>query len=112
MSQLTTHILDIGAGRPAEGITVVLSEQQPGGWEEVARGITNSDGRMADLLAKDVILQPGVYKLRFETQEYFQQQSLTSFYPFIEIVFEIKTAEHYHVPLLLNAWGYSTYRGS
>jgi 5-hydroxyisourate hydrolase len=112
MSQLTTHILDTGAGRPADGVTVILYELDISNWKEISRGITNSDGRIADLLAKDVVLQPGTYKLRFETQKYFEQQSVETFYPFIEIVFEIKDNAHYHVPLLLNAWGYSTYRGS
>lgn len=112
MSQLTTHILDTGAGSPAEGIEVTLYELDIDQWKEVSRGITNNDGRIPDLLKKDIILQPGTYKLKFETQQYFHQRSLQTFYPFIEIVFDIKDDEHYHVPLLLNAYGYSTYRGS
>ena len=112
MSQLTTHILDTGSGRPAEGVKVVLSELDIDKWKEVASGVTNSDGRVIDLLEKNVVLPPNTYKLRFETQSYFQEQNLETFYPYIEIIFDIKDDEHYHVPLLLNAYGYSTYRGS
>ena len=112
MGQLTTHILDINRGRPADGVTVILYWQEVSGWNEVARGITNNDGRIPDLIKKDVLLEPGTYKLRFETQAYFNQLSLPTFYPYVEIVFDITSNEHYHVPLLLSAYGYSTYRGS
>jgi 5-hydroxyisourate hydrolase len=111
MSQLTTHILDTTLGKPAQDVKIVLYKQMDD-WKEVAKGITNKDGRITDLLGKDVLLPHGTYKLRFETTPYFDKQSVQSFYPFIEIVFNISTDEHYHVPLLLNPFGYSTYRGS
>lgn len=112
MSQLTTHILDTTLGKPAHGVTIILFSNQANDWKEVARGITNADGRITDLLGKQTILQPGIYKLLFETKNYFDKLSVVSFYPFVEIVFNITNAEHYHVPLLLNPFGYSTYRGS
>jgi 5-hydroxyisourate hydrolase len=112
MSQLTIHILDTSKGKPAEGVNVSLFQQQDDNWTEITVAYTNQDGRIPDLLKKDVILQTGVYKLKFETKEYFDKQGLESFYPFIEIVFTITGSEHYHVPLLLNPFGYSTYRGS
>ena len=112
MSQLTTHILDISSGRPADGVNVILYWEELRGWTEVTRGITNNDGRIPDLLKKDVLLERGTYKLRFETQAYFNQQSVPTFYPYIEIIFDLNSNEHYHVPLLLSAYGYSTYRGS
>lgn len=112
MSQLTTHILDTTLGKPAQGVTIILYAQQNNNWKEVARGITNADGRITDLLDKQTTLQPGIYKLLFETKSYFDNLSVTSFYPYVEIVFNITNAEHYHVPLLLNPFGYSTYRGS
>jgi 5-hydroxyisourate hydrolase len=112
MSQLTTHILDTTQGRPADGVAVILYQQQLKGWIEIAKGITNSDGRVASLLKKDVLLEPGIYKLKFETQAYFNQLAVQTFYPFVEIVFDITSDEHYHVPLLLSPYGYSTYRGS
>ena len=112
MSQLTTHILDTSKGKPAEEIEVFLYQQHPAEWSEIAVGTTNKDGRIPDFLRKDVVLEPGIYKLRFETKAYFDKQAIQSFYPFIEIFFTISGNEHYHVPLLLNPFGYSTYRGS
>lgn len=112
MSQLTTHVLDTSKGRPAEGINVYLFQQHGSNWVEVTAAHTNKDGRIPGLLASDAVLQPGIYKLKFEVKEYFDKQGIQSFYPFVEIVFIIKDAEHYHVPLLLNPFGYSTYRGS
>ncbi|HEX8348844.1 MAG TPA: hydroxyisourate hydrolase [Hymenobacter sp.] len=112
MSQLTTHILDTTRGKPAQGVAIILYSQQAESWQELARGITNQDGRITDLLPKDEFLPFGTYKLKFLTQEYFEQQAATTFYPFVEIVFSVQTQEHYHVPLLLNPFGYSTYRGS
>ncbi|GAB4055491.1 hydroxyisourate hydrolase [Spirosoma litoris] len=111
MSIITTHILDTTRGKPAEAVSIVLYHQQRE-WIEIARGMTNADGRIGDLLPKETILPTGTYKLRFETGAYFEQLGVASFYPFVEITFAITTGEHYHVPLLLNPFGYSTYRGS
>jgi 5-hydroxyisourate hydrolase len=112
MSQLTTHILNTSKGRPAEAVTVILYQGQNDEWTEITRGITNADGRVPGLLPEKQLLQHGIYKLRFETKDYFDQQQIQTFYPFVEIIFDISSAEHYHVPLLLNPFGYSTYRGS
>src|SRR5688572_23007043 len=112
MSQITTHILDTTKGKPASGVTISLSQDKNGSWVELAKGITNQDGRIPDLLEKDRILDTGIYKMRFETKPYFEQTQTAAFYPFVEIVFEITSQEHYHIPLLLNPFGYSTYRGS
>lgn len=117
MSQLTTHILDTTKGKPAQGVTIVLFQQDPtdpvtAGWRQIAIGTTNPDGRIPDLLPEEVILEPGIYKMNFETKEYFEKQGIQTFYPYVEITFIITSNEHYHVPLLLNPFGYSTYRGS
>jgi 5-hydroxyisourate hydrolase len=112
MSQLTTHILDTTKGKPAQGVTIVLYQGQNDNWKELARGITNADGRIPDLLKKDTVLQHGSYKMRFETKDYFDKDRITTFYPYVEIIFDITSGEHYHIPLLLNPFGYSTYRGS
>ena len=112
MSQITTHILDISTGKPVAGIRAVLYQQQDDQWIEMGKGSTNADGRVTDLLTRDFVLPLGNYKMKFETKEYFDKQFIQTFYPYIEIVFEIKSIEHYHIPLLLNAFGYSTYRGS
>lgn len=112
MSQVTTHILDTTLGKPAKGVTTILCQEENDSWKEIARGVTNQNGRISDLLSTDVILPLGTYKMKFETKPYFEQLSVPTFYPLIEIIFTIASAEHYHVPLLLNPFGYSTYRGS
>jgi 5-hydroxyisourate hydrolase len=112
MSQITTHILDTTRGKPAANITIVLYRDRNGEWTEIARGKTNEDGRIMDLLQRDVMLQKGIYKLRFETKAYFNETGASTFYPYVEIVFDIQSGDHYHVPLLLNPFGYTTYRGS
>jgi 5-hydroxyisourate hydrolase len=112
MSQITTHILDTTKGKPAPGVTIILYQQQNNSWAEMARGVTNHDGRITNLLDNEVVLEPGVYKMKFLIKEYFDQLHTPTFYPFIEITFQITTQEHYHIPLLLNPFGYSTYRGS
>ena len=112
MSQLTTHILDTTKGKPAAGVSIVLYSQKNNSWVELAKGVTNADGRIPDLLKKDAVLESGSYKMKFETKEYFDKERIATFYPYVEIVFEITSKEHYHIPLLLNPFGYSTYRGS
>jgi 5-hydroxyisourate hydrolase len=112
MAQLTTHILDTTNGKPASGVQIVLFQQEDDKWKQVATGITNDDGRVPDLLPNNVGLYPGIYKIKFETAPYFESLQIRSFYPFVEITFYITGNEHYHVPLLLNPFGYSTYRGS
>jgi 5-hydroxyisourate hydrolase len=112
MSQITSHILDTTKGKPAAGVAVILYQQQNNSWTEIAKSQTNNDGRVTDLVNKDVALPTGIYKIKFFTREYFSQLSVPAFYPFIEIVFELASAEHYHIPLLLNPFGYTTYRGS
>ncbi len=112
MSQINTHVLDTSRGKPAAGIAISLHRHLHNDWDMIAKGITNADGRIADLLPKDAALPIGIYKMKFETAAYFAITETKSFYPVVEIIFEISTTEHYHVPLLLNPFGYSTYRGS
>ena len=112
MSQLTTHILDTTKGKPAKDVMITLYRKEKNQWAEVVKGITNKDGRIPDLLKKDVVLEEGIFKMRFETRDYFDKQGLATFYPYVEIVFDISNQEHYHIPLLLSPFGYSTYRGS
>jgi len=112
MSQLTTHILDTTIGKPAPNVAVVLYQQHGSDWNEIAAGHTNADGRIPNLLPSNLLLALGHYKLLFKTEAYFQQMGLATFYPYVEIVFNIQSNSHYHVPLLLNPFGYSTYRGS
>ena len=112
MSQITTHILDTSIGKPAAGVAVTLQQKINDGWQVLSAGITDNDGRIMELLDKDKVLEAGVYRLRFETKPYFNQRNIQSFYPRVIVEFEITNTTHYHVPLLLNPFGYSTYRGS
>ena len=112
MSQLTTHVLDTSKGRPAADMGVYLYQQHGDDWTEITLASTNEDGRIPQLLRKDVILLPGTYKLKFMVQGYFEKEGTPSFYPFVEVVFNISDGQHYHVPLLISPFGYSTYRGS
>jgi len=109
MSKITTHILDTSKGRPAEDVKVVLSRMRVGEWEVVTEGRTNEDGRILDWAAS---VGRGVYMLRFETKAYFDRQEIPTFYPFVEVYFEVTTDSHYRIPLLVNPYGFSTYRGS
>lgn len=112
MSQITTHVLDTSIGKPAKGIRINLEEKSGNDWKLLGSGTTNEDGRISDLLDKDVKLEFGIYRMTFEVKSYFDKQNVVSFYPSVTVEFEVREDRHYHVPLLLNPFGYSTYRGS
>jgi 5-hydroxyisourate hydrolase len=113
MSQITTHVLDISLGRPAAGVPVVLEVEEVGtGWRAVGRSATDKDGRLGDLLAEGALVE-GTYRLTFDTHAYFADRKVQALYPQVSVVFSVRdAAEHYHIPLLLSPFGYSTYRGS
>ena len=109
---LSTHILDTAQGRPAWGVALLLSRETGDGWREIGSGSTDADGRCRTLLAGSA-LERATYKLRFETAPYFAEQKITGLYPYVEIIFTVADpTQHYHIPLLLAANGYTTYRGS
>ena len=114
MGPITTHVLDTSRGCPAEGIAVVLERsRRDNSWLELGRGNTDSDGRIRGWLPEESPLTSGFYRLRFGTRDYFASLGVRGFYPEVVIVFEIvDPAAHYHVPLLLSPYGYTTYRGS
>ena len=121
---ITTHVLDTSRGRPAASVPVVLAfRSESGAWREIGRGATDDDGRLRTLVPAGAALERGVYRITFDTGAYFAAQGVQGFYPEASIVFEVRAPEeptanepsnsqHYHVPLLLNPFGYSTYRGS
>lgn len=111
-SQLTTHVLDTSIGKPGKDISIRLQIPVNGVWQTIAQGITNSDGRIGDLLPAQKKLAQGNYKIVFDTNSYFASQKIKGFYPEVEIQFIVFDDAHYHVPLLINPFGYSTYRGS
>jgi len=107
MSLITTHVLDTARGRPASGIPVTLEFYSEGHWITIGGGTTAEDGRLRELVPAGVKLLPGCHRISFATAAY------STFYPRIEVMFTIENAsEHYHIPLLLSPFGYSTYRGS
>lgn len=111
--QLSSHILDISKGMPASDVPIRLQklDADKKTWSAVAEKVTDSNGRISDFLSAESANE-GIYKLTFLTAAYFKKQKIESFYPFIEVVFEIKGSKHYHVPITLSAYGYSTYRGN
>jgi 5-hydroxyisourate hydrolase len=112
MSAITTHVLDTARGRPAAGVPVTLEIKVAGGWTLIAQGTTNADGRISDLVPEEAKIVPGVHRLTFDTETYFANNQ-SEFYPKVTIIFRVAdAAQHYHVPLLLSPFGYSTYRGS
>ncbi len=112
VSQITTHVLDTAVGLPGAGISIRLQSNKNGVWQTIAQGITNADGRIPDLLPQLKNLKPDTYKMVFDTGNYYKRQNLKTFYPEVEIQFSTFDEMHYHVPLLVNPFGYSTYRGS
>jgi 5-hydroxyisourate hydrolase len=114
MSAITTHVLDTSRGQPAGGVAVRLDiEAADGNWKEIGAGLTDTDGRAKDLLPSGFALHGGVYRLVFDTESYFAAQGVEGFYREVAITFTIRDpAQHYHVPLLLSPFGYSTYRGT
>ena len=113
MSGLTTHVLDLALGRPAAGVTVQLSRRTDrGDWAPVSERVTDADGRVREFTGGDS-LPTGRYLLTFQTGDYFRGRDEGSFHPEVPVVFDVSdAAQHYHVPLLLSPFGYSTYRGS
>ena len=111
-SPITTHVLDTSLGRPAAGVKVLLFRLDPGGqFREVGRGQTDEDGRITDLLPARP-LAAGRYRIDFAVGAYFSSQDRPTLYPEVSILFDVAQAAHYHIPLLLSPFGYSTYRGS
>ncbi|HVF57297.1 MAG TPA: hydroxyisourate hydrolase [Pyrinomonadaceae bacterium] len=114
MSAITTHVLDIMRGMPASGVAVTLEIKKGiGNWERLGGGETDADGRLRTLYPDEIPFAAATYRLTFETGSYFDAQSVEGFYTEVSVVFVVRdTTRHYHVPLLLSPFGYSTYRGS
>ncbi|EIT3184307.1 hydroxyisourate hydrolase, partial [Campylobacter coli] len=114
--QLSTHILDINSGQPASNVKVELYNlDQNRQWVKISEKFTKKNGRIADFLPyeKTENRSFGVYKLKFYTKDYYISHKVDSFYPFVEVSFELlKDQKHYHIPITLSPFGYSTYRGS
>ncbi|AZQ63536.1 hydroxyisourate hydrolase [Flammeovirga pectinis] len=112
--QLSSHILDVTKGAPAQNVKIKLEKlKSDKSWISIDQKVTDENGRIKDFLkSTDKTNHKGIYKLTYFVSPYFKKQGIESFYPFIEVVFEIKDDKHYHVPITLSAFGYSTYRGN
>lgn len=110
---ISTHILDTALGQPAAEVPVSLGRWQNDRWIVLSQSKTDADGRCRQLLPEGATIEAGLYRVRFETAAYYDAQRLAGLYPYVEIAFEVRdTEQYYHVPLLLTANGYTTYRGS
>jgi len=114
MGTITTHVLDVSRGRPASGVAVRLErlDHESSAPRLLGIGRTDPDGRLRTLM-DGAVLEPGVHRLTFSVGEYFAAANVETFYPSVQVTFDVKDAgQHYHVPLLVSPFGYSTYRGS
>ena len=114
---ISTHVLDTASGRPAAGVPIVLERAGEGGGAGaavvIARGVTDAEGRVRELIPAASGLAAGRYRLTFDTGAYFSAAGVEGFYPLVTVLFTVRDAsQHHHVPLLLSPYGYTTYRGS
>ena len=113
VTQITSHVLDTSRGEPAAGLLITLQRRHGDDWLMLGSASTDGDGRVGDFTGSDDVLPGGVYRLTFYTGDYHERMGLDAFWPEVDVAFEIAgDGRHYHVPLLLNPFGYSTYRGS
>jgi len=109
---ITTHVLDLAAGKPGRGIAIELERAEHNVWHLVGGGVTDDDGRLRTLTPQGPVAE-GTYRIRFQTGPYFHARQQDAFFPVVEIQFAVADGtQHYHVPLLLSPFGFSTYRGS
>ena len=110
---LSVHVLDLQTGQSTAGIQVTLEQQAGGQWRELASGVTNAQGRIAALYPEGKAMEAAQYRIVFKTGEHYARQGQPTFFPRIPVEFTADgKAQHYHVPLLLSPFGYSTYRGN
>ena len=110
---LSVHVLNLENGLPSPGVNVTLEKHVGQNWQPLAQGVTNEQGRIGELFPEKQAMEAGQYRVVFKTGEYFKKAGRDSFFPEIPVIFEVKNADqHYHIPLLLSPYGFSTYRGS
>jgi 5-hydroxyisourate hydrolase len=114
MIGISTHVLDTSRGKPASDVPVHLERQEGSGeWRRLGSDCTDRDGRCSHLLPEGEKLSPGTYRLAFDTATYYDAQQVQGLYPIVEVTFAVRDGEtHFHIPLLLSLYGYTTYRGS
>ena len=110
---LSVHILDLQTGQPTAGVTVTLEQKTGTDWRQLASGVTNAQGRIAEMYPADKTIEKGDYRIVFKTGEHYARLKQETFFPEIPVQLHVeKTDQHYHIPLLLSPFGFSTYRGN
>ena len=110
---LSVHVLNLENGLPSPGVNVTLEKHVGKEWQSLSQGVTNEQGRIGELFPAKQTLEAGEYRVVFKTGEYFKKAGRDTFFPEIPVIFEVKNVDqHYHIPLLLSPYGFSTYRGS
>ncbi len=110
---LSVHVLNLQDGLPSPDLSVTLEKQQGQGWQTLNQGVTNEQGRIAGLYPEGKALEKGTYRVTFKTGEWFKKHDTASFFPEVPVIFNVDgSVPHYHIPLLLSPYGFSTYRGS
>ena len=110
---LSVHVLNLQDGLPSSEVKVSLEEQKNGKWVQLSQATTNEQGRIPALYPEGKKLEKGMYKVTFKTGDWFKAHKQKSFFPEVPVIFEVDgSVEHYHIPLLLSPYGYSTYRGN
>ncbi|ERS01092.1 hydroxyisourate hydrolase [Acinetobacter sp. COS3] len=110
---LSVHVLNLENGLPSAGVKVILEKQEKDQWKELSKSTTNQQGRITALYPQDTPFEKGIYKVTFKTGEWFQKNKQSSFFPEVPVIFSVDgKLEHYHIPLLISPYGYSTYRGN
>lgn len=110
---LSVHVLNLENGLPSPGVAVVLEQKQGDNWTQLNTGVTNEQGRIAALYPEGKELEQGTYRVTFETGDWFKKHNTATFFPEVPVIFSADASvEHYHIPLLLSPYGFSTYRGN
>lgn len=110
---LSVHVLNLQDGLPSVGVKVSLEKQVDGKWQKMSEGVTNEQGRISALYPKDAAIEKGNYRVTFATGEWFDQRKMTTFFPEIPVIFQADgSVPHYHIPLLVSPYGFSSYRGN
>jgi 5-hydroxyisourate hydrolase len=110
---LSVHVLNLNDGLPSPDVQVTLEKQNGNQWAALNDGVTNQQGRITALYPRDKALEKGTYRVTFKTGDWFEAHNTASFFPEVPVIFEVDgTVPHYHIPLLLSPYGFSTYRGN
>jgi len=110
---LSVHVLNLQDGLPSAGVSVLLEKQIEGQWKEISKGVTDAQGRISALYPPNSSMEKGNYRVVFKTGEWFAERKIPTFFPEIPVIFSADGAlPHYHIPLLLSPYGFSTYRGN